>query len=45
VNLGKVSAVQRAGPDRLRLVLSNAARTELEVARRQAPRLRERLRL
>jgi len=45
VNLAKVAAVERAGPDRLRLVLADAGRTRLEVARRQAPRLRERLKL
>src|SRR5439155_14776162 len=45
VNLAKVAAVERAGPDRLRLALGDAGRTELEVARRQASRLRERLRL
>jgi DNA-binding LytR/AlgR family response regulator len=45
VNLAKVSAVRRAGPDRIRLVLDDAARTELDVARRQSRRLRERLRL
>jgi two-component system response regulator LytT len=45
VNLAKVAAVERAGTDRLRLVLADADRTELEVARRQAPRLRERLKL
>ena len=45
VNLAKVAAVERAGGDRLRLALTDAPRTELEVARRQAPRLRERLKL
>jgi DNA-binding LytR/AlgR family response regulator len=45
VNLGKVAAVRRAGPDRLRLVLDDEARTELDVARRQTRALRERLRL
>ena len=45
VNLGKVAAVRRAGPDRLRLVLDDEGRTELDVARRQTRALRERLRL
>jgi DNA-binding LytR/AlgR family response regulator len=45
VNLGKVSAVRRAGPDRLRLALDDEARTELDVARRQSRLVRERLRL
>ena len=45
VNLAKVAAVERAGGDRLRLALTDAPRTELEVARRQTPRLRERLKL
>jgi DNA-binding LytR/AlgR family response regulator len=45
VNLAKVVAVERAAPDRLRLALADAQRTQLEVARRQAPRLRDRLRL
>ncbi len=45
VNLAKVVAVKRAGPDRLRLVLDDAARTELDVARRQSRRVREALRL
>jgi two-component system, LytTR family, response regulator len=43
VNLGKVAAVRRSGPDRLRLQLDDAARTELDVARRQGRELRERL--
>jgi two-component system response regulator LytT len=43
VNLAKVSAVKRAGPDRIRLVLDDAARTELDVARRQTRNVRERL--
>ena len=43
VNLAKVSAVKRAGPDRIRLVLTDAARTELDVARRQTRNIRERL--
>jgi DNA-binding LytR/AlgR family response regulator len=45
VNLGKVAAVRRAGPDRLLLVLDDEARTVLDVARRQTRALRERLRL
>ncbi len=45
VNLAKVAAVKRAGGDRLRLVLDNATRTELDVARRQSRRVRELLRL
>lgn len=45
VNLAKVAAVRRSSPDRLRLQLSDAARTELDVARRQARLVRGRLRL
>jgi DNA-binding LytR/AlgR family response regulator len=45
VNLGKVAAVRRAAPDRLCLALDDAERTELDVARRQARRIRELLRL
>jgi DNA-binding LytR/AlgR family response regulator len=45
VNLAKVAAVRRAGPDRIRLALDDQARTELDVARRQSRALRERLRL
>ena len=45
VNLAKVAAVRRAGPDRFRLALADAAKTELDVARRQSRQLRERLRL
>ena len=45
VNLAKVAAVKRAGPDRFRLALSDAGKTELDVARRQSRQLRERLRL
>jgi two-component system, LytTR family, response regulator LytT len=45
VNLAKVASVSRAGPDRLRLTLDDAARTELDVARRQGKQVRERLRL
>ncbi len=43
VNIGKVVGVRRAGPDRLRLQLADAGRTELDVARRQGRQLRERL--
>jgi two-component system, LytTR family, response regulator LytT len=43
VNLGKVAGVRRVGPDRVRLQLADAERTELDVARRQARQLRERL--
>jgi DNA-binding LytR/AlgR family response regulator len=45
VNLGKVAAVRRAGPDRIRLALDDEQRTELDVARRQTRALRERFRL
>ena len=45
VNLGKVAAVKRAGSDRIRLALADAAKTELDVARRQSRQLRERLKL
>jgi two-component system response regulator LytT len=45
VNLAKVAAVKRAGPDRIRLALDDAGKTELDVARRQSRQLRERLRL
>jgi DNA-binding LytR/AlgR family response regulator len=45
VNLGKVAAVKRAGNDQMRLVLDDATRTELDVARRQSRRVRELLRL
>jgi DNA-binding LytR/AlgR family response regulator len=43
VNLAKVSGVRRSGQDRIRLQLDDAARTELDVARRQGRELRERL--
>jgi two-component system response regulator LytT len=42
VNLGKVAAVRRAS-DRFRLQLGDAARTELDVSRRQSREVRERL--
>ena len=45
VNLAKVAAVRRAAPDRFRLQLADAEKTELDVARRQSRQLRERLRL
>lgn len=45
VNLAKVAAVRRVAPDRLRLQLADAPRTEVDVARRQTRRLREKLRL
>ncbi len=44
VNLAKVAAVRRPSPDRLRLQLADAGKTELDVARRQSRQLRERLR-
>lgn len=44
-NLAKVAAVRRAGDDRIRLVLDDAERTELGVARRQSRRVREALKL
>jgi DNA-binding LytR/AlgR family response regulator len=45
VNLAKVASVRRAGVDRLRLSLDDAQHTELDVARRQAPRVRAALKL
>jgi DNA-binding LytR/AlgR family response regulator len=45
VNLAKVVGVRRSSPDRLRLQLADAGGTELDVARRHARELRERLRL
>jgi two-component system response regulator LytT len=45
VNLAKVAAVKRAGPDRIKLALADAGKTVLDVARRQSRQLRERLRL
>lgn len=45
VNLAKVASVRRAAPDRFRLQLADAGRTELDVARRQSRQLRERLKL
>ena len=43
VNLSKVAGVRRASPERLCLQLADADKTELDVARRQARQLRERL--
>jgi two-component system, LytTR family, response regulator LytT len=45
VNLARVASVRRAGADRLKLSLDDARRTELEVARRQAARVRSALKL
>ena len=45
VDLARVASVRRAGPDRLQLSLDDAQRTELDVARRQASRLRAALKL
>lgn len=45
VNLAKVAAVKRAAPDRLRLQLADASRTEVDVARRQTRLLRDKLKL
>jgi two-component system response regulator LytT len=44
-NLAKGAAVRRAGEDRIRLVLDDAQRTELDVARRQSRRVRDALKL
>jgi two-component system, LytTR family, response regulator LytT len=43
VNLGKVAGVRRISPDRIRLQLADADRTELDVARRQSREIRDRL--
>jgi DNA-binding LytR/AlgR family response regulator len=43
VNLGKVAGVRRVAPDRFRVQLADAERTELDVARRQSREIRERL--
>ena len=43
VNLSKVAGVRRASPERLCLQLADLQKTELDVARRQARQLRERL--
>ena len=45
VNVANVAAVGRAGADRLRVIVDDEARTELDVARRQSKAVRERLRL
>ncbi len=45
VNLAKVAALRRAGARQLRLVVDDERRTELDVARRQSKRVRERLEL
>jgi DNA-binding LytR/AlgR family response regulator len=45
VNLAKVAGVKRTSPDRLQLQVADAARTELDVARRQSRLLRDRLKL
>jgi two-component system response regulator LytT len=45
VNLARVASARRAGTDRLRLALDDAQRTELDVARRQAARVRSALKL
>jgi DNA-binding LytR/AlgR family response regulator len=45
VNLAKVVGVRRTSPDRIRLQLGDAGKTELDVARRQSREIRERLRL
>jgi len=45
VNVGKVGSVRRAGADRLQLALDDEPHTELDVARRQAPRVRAALKL
>jgi two-component system, LytTR family, response regulator LytT len=43
VNLAKVAGVRRTSPDRFRLQLADAQKTELDVARRQSREIRERL--
>jgi DNA-binding LytR/AlgR family response regulator len=45
VNLARVSAVGRAGPERLRLTMDDRGRTQVDVARRLTRELRGRLRL
>src|SRR5438552_1719264 len=45
VNLAKVTSVRTSGTDRLRLALEDAEGTELDVARRQAARIRSALKL
>jgi two-component system, LytTR family, response regulator len=43
VNLAKVAGVKRTPPDRFRVQLADAGRTELDVARRQSREVRDRL--
>ena len=43
INLGKVAAIRRLGSERMRVVVDDEQRTELDVARRQSKALRERL--
>jgi two-component system response regulator LytT len=45
VNVAKVASIRRAGHDRIRVALDDAARTELDVARRQSARVRAALKL
>jgi DNA-binding LytR/AlgR family response regulator len=45
VNLAKVASVRRVGADRIRLAVDDASRTELDVARRQAAKVRAALKL
>jgi DNA-binding LytR/AlgR family response regulator len=45
VNLAKVASVRPVGGDRLRLAVDDAGRTELDVARRQAAKVRAALKL
>jgi two-component system response regulator LytT len=45
VNLAKVAAMGRAGPERLRLTMDDRGRTELDVSRRLTRAVRERLKL
>jgi DNA-binding LytR/AlgR family response regulator len=45
VNLAHVASVRRSGADRLKLALDDARHTELDVARRQASRVRAALKL
>jgi two-component system, LytTR family, response regulator len=45
VNLAKVAALGRAGPERLRLTMDDRDRTELDVSRRLTRAVRDRLRL
>ena len=43
VNLAKVAGVRRSSPDRIRVQLADATKTELDVARRQSREIRDRL--